>query len=223
MFACSRIFIIFAALFLAACSTNKIVKTYEGAVLPEEAIAVLTAPENITLISVDGKDVQQYMLNNLKVNYGLQAGDNLVVFQFDSVWAKAQKDEITGSRSEVVQSLPMEVLIPAKAGERYTFSHAPANNIREARTLADSFIARVVDEQANLIAESVALNSHKQAQEMHVRNDESLLVQGRKDADQENELNQQQENGSTLEKLRLVWGEATPEEKKAFMVWVFQE
>ena len=109
-------------LVLTACSTNKIVQTYDGAVLPNKAISILTAPENIILLSVNGQAVPQYMLSNLEVNYGLKAGENLIVFQYESIWSKAKKDDETGSRVELIKSDPLAVVIPALAGKNYNFN-----------------------------------------------------------------------------------------------------
>src|SRR5690606_37420620 len=64
---------------MSACSSNKLVKTYPGELLPEQSVGVLTAPESITVLSVNGSPVTQYLLSNLEVRYALKEGENLVV------------------------------------------------------------------------------------------------------------------------------------------------
>lgn len=207
------------SVFMSACSSNKLVKTYEGEPLPDASVAVLTAPENITLLSVNGKAVTQYLLSNLEVNYALQEGENLVVFQYESIWGKARRDEETGSRADVVQSEPLEVLINAKAGKRYSFSFMPAGNVREAKVLAASFMAQIIDENKDLVAESVALGAYAKAKDQRVAKEKALLadkVDSEKRAADSSGL-------SVSEKLKALWSQANAEEKKAFMVWVFQE
>lgn len=204
---------------MSACSSNKLVKTYEGELLPETSVAVLTAPENITLLSVNGKAVTQYLLSNLEVRYALQEGENLVVFQYESIWGKAIKDEETGSRAEVVQSRPLEVLINAKAGKRYNFSFLPASNVREAKALAVSFVAQIVDENKDLVTESVALGVHKEAEAQRIAKEQAILTEKADTLERSEET----QSLSVIEKLKALWSQASPEQKKNFMIWVFQE
>lgn len=214
----SKALMLFMSLILLACTSGKIVKTYEGKVLPQAEVAVLTASENISIQSVNGVEVQQYLLSNLEVNYGLKAGENLIVFQYESIWSKAKKDEETGSRVDVVKSKPLEVRIVAKPGAKYTFSFMPASNVREAKQLASSFEAQIVDEQKNLVAESVALNTHKKEQEQLMAKEQSLLLEAR--------VAKSQALGTdkmlVIDQLKAIWPSASAEEKKAFLVWVFQ-
>lgn len=196
---------------LFGCASDKIVKTYKGKILSEDAIAVLTAPENITLLSVNGSDVQQYLLSNLSVNYGLKSGENLVVFKYESIWSKAIRDKETGSRVDVVTSQPLEVLISATPGAKYNFNFVPASNIREAKILAANFVAQVVDENKNLITESVALNTYQK--------EKDALVQGQK---VKGIINEGLGSVSVIEQLKQLWPLASAAEKKAFLVWVFE-
>ena len=207
------------SVFMSACSSNKPVKTYEGDLLPEASVAILTAPENIKLLSVNSKAVTQYLLSNLEVNYALREGENLIVFQYESIWGKARKDEETGSRAELVQSKPLEVLIDAKAGMHYSFSFVPANDVREAKTLAASFVAQVVDAQNNLVAESVPQGAHKQAADERLAKEQTILTKKSDVTEQAKDT----ESVSVIDKLKVLWAQASPEQKKAFMVWVFQE
>jgi uncharacterized protein YccT (UPF0319 family) len=196
---------------LFGCTSDKIVKTYKGKILSKDAIAVLTAPENITLLSVNGSDVQQYLLSNLSVNYGLKSGENLVVFKYESIWSKAIRDKETGSRVDVVTSQPLEVLISATPGAKYNFNFVPASNVREAKILAANFVAQVVDENKNLITESVALNTYQK--------EKDALVQGQK---VKGIINEGLGSVSVIEQLKQLWPLASAAEKKAFLVWVFE-
>lgn len=216
----SFIFLIFIlSLTLLGCTSDKIVKTYEGKGLDEKSIAVLTAPENITILSVNGLDVQQYLLSNLNVNYGLKTGENLVVFKYESIWSRARRDEETGARVDVVESEPLEVLINAKPGEKYNFSFIAATNVREARELASGFSAQVLDKSKNLIAESMPVNTTKEQKVVSATKDQELLLEAGsvKGGDLENG------DKSVLDVLKSTWPSASAEEKKAFLVWVFQK
>jgi uncharacterized protein YccT (UPF0319 family) len=204
---------------MSACSSNKLVKTYPGELLPEQSVGVLTAPESITVLSVNGSPVTQYLLSNLEVRYALKEGENLVVFQYESIWSKARRDDETGSRVNVVKSEPLEVLIDVKVGERYRFNIPSVTNQKEAEELASSFVARIVDAQQNLVAESMVLGAHEQAALIEKNENELAKSAGQPDADSSSVSNLT----SSTDRLKALWFEASAEEKKAFMVWVFQE
>jgi uncharacterized protein YccT (UPF0319 family) len=216
---CLRALMLFMSLILFGCASDRVVKTYEGDVLSEETIAVLTAPENITLLSVNGIEVQQYLLSNIEVNYGLKAGENLVVFKYESVWAKAKKDQETGPYVDVVESEPLEVLIKAKPGAKYNFSFLPPNNVREAKEFALAFEVTVVDDQKNLISEPVSLNTYKIAKEQILQEEQALLLG--KEAERLASL--KSGGGVIIDQLKAIWPSASADEKKEFLVWVFQK
>ncbi|MFV1872053.1 MAG: DUF2057 family protein [Oleiphilus sp.] len=203
---------------LVACTSNKIVKTYPGDIQDKNSIAVLSAPENITILSVNGKDMQQYLLSNLNVNYGLKVGENLVVFKYESIWSRAKKDEVTGSRVDVVESEPLEVLIQAEAGEHYSFSFMPATNVREAKSLVNDFSAQVLDENKNLVAESAALGTYQQAMQDKEKAKQAEILES-----QTLQASSSDPGQSVLDKLKQIWPTASSDEKKAFLVWVFQK
>lgn len=215
------VFIVFWAFLVSGCSSNKIVKTYSGSTLPNQAISILTAPENITLLSVNEQAVPQYLLSNLDVNYGLKAGDNLIVFKYESIWSKTKRDEETGVRVETVESEPLSVVIPAKAGERYSFNFMSANNVREAREMAAHFVAQVVDEKQNLITESVLFSDYQKTVADQQSKEKALELN--EAVAEKITLDQGSNNLSILERLKLIWPTASADEKKAFLVWVFQK
>lgn len=210
--------IFFMSLILFGCASDKIVKTYEGKALSNDAIAILNAPENITLLSVNGIEVQQYLLSNIDVNYGLKMGENIVVFKYESIWSKAKKDQETGSRVDVVESEPLEVRILAKPGSKYNFSFLPANNVREAKQLASNFSAQIVDEQKNLIAESVALNTYQTEKEQRLQKEQAMLL----DKKTVKTTSVNIDDLPIIEQLKVLWPSANADEKKAFLLWVFQ-
>tara|TARA_R110001592_G_scaffold272481_1_gene539252 strand:+ start:7186 stop:7851 length:666 start_codon:yes stop_codon:yes gene_type:complete len=214
-----RALMFFMSLILFGCASDKIVKTYEGKVLPQDAIAVLTAPENITVLSVNGVGVQEYLLSSLNVNYGLKAGENLVVFKYASIWSRAKKDQETGLRVDVVESDPLEVLIGARPGAKYNFNFLPANNVREAKELASAFAAQVIDAQKNLVAESVALNTFQSAKDKLQLKEQALMLE--KEANKHVVLSS--DGASVIDQLKAIWPSANADEKKEFLVWVFQK
>ena len=196
---------------LLACSTGRIVKTYEGDILPLEKLAVLNAGENISLISVNGQEVERYLLSSIDVNYGLKPGNNKVVFQYESIWGTSKK--VDGRHySEKVSSEPKELLINAKAGDKYTFSYIKPGNVREAREIAAVFTANILNQNNEFVVESV-----EQSQQEVVVVLESSASEKRGTAP----LNSK--NQTAIDALKALWEVTNSDDKKRFLVWAFQE
>jgi uncharacterized protein YccT (UPF0319 family) len=198
-----------SVLFLSACSTGKIIKTYDGDVLLVEELAVLIAPENIVVLSVNGNKVVRYLLSDLNVSYGLKPGENLVVFQYESVWAKATREDPDAPRSVKITSQPKEVLVNAKAGEKLSFRFKAVDNVRDAEILAETFEAVLLDSKLNIVAQSTEVGSH-----------EDHKVKAKAVAE---ELTQENTELQTLDALKVLWAAATADEKKVFLSWAFQK
>ncbi len=202
--------------FISACSGNKPVKTYEGAALPDSEVAILMAPENINLLSVNGRPVTQYLLSNLETRYALKEGENLVVFQYKSIWGRAKADEQTGSRVDVAESAPKEVLIKAEPGKQYTFIYPAASHFKEASALAADFSAQIVDQNNERVSESVVQGTLsgllKDTKPDPVVLDAKQLPVGADKVSQ-----------TISDQLKVLWSKASAEEKKSFLSWVFQE
>lgn len=193
---------------LAGCSSNKLVKTYEGETLAEGQVAILTAGENIALLSVNGEQVPDYLLSNISVNYGLKPGENVVVFQYESIWGKAKRGE-DGPSAEVVESKPREVVINAKPGDKLAFVSGSAENVREARALAADFDADVINQKGKIVASS-----------QDVREKKAARVAGQASAN--TQMNSAGEGLPALEAMKVLWSDLSAEEKKSFLKWAFQ-
>ncbi len=216
---------------LAACSGNKVVPTYEGAKLATEKQAVLTAGDNITVISVNGLEVPRYLLSNIEVNYGLKPGVNRVLFQYRSVWSKHRRDD-DGARAVEVTSPTREVVITARAGDRLYFEYPQAETRREAEAMAQRFEAVVVNQSGEQIARSSAPQVVPAEQEAQL---EVLATADAAPAVVSVPSPVALSSGApaavrlpeaaalpTVEGLKVLWEQASAEEKKAFLKWAFQ-
>lgn len=220
----ARVLILLSVFVFSGCASDKIVKTYEGAELPSNAISILTTPENITLLSVNDAPVSQYLLSNLRVNYGLKEGDNLIVFKYESLWGKAKKDKDTGKRVEVVESEPLAVVLTAKPGVNYSFNAVAASNIRQAKQMASNPVVGLVDDKKNIVAESTSLaiyQSSIEQKEQVQKSEEANALVGEKRIPES--VVKQEQSITPLARLKQVWASTNEEERKAFMVWVFQK
>lgn len=193
---------------LSGCSSNKPVKTYEGDDLAADEVAILSVGENVALLSVNGERVPDYLLSNISVDYALKPGENVVVFQYESIWGKAKigKD---GTSSEVVESKPREVVIKARPGDKLSFRYESAENVREARALAADFDADVVNQKGKVVASSQDVRKRKP------------LVAGV--TNQSAGAGTEAEEGlPAIEAMKVLWSDLSAEEKKSFLKWAFQ-
>ena len=205
-----------AVLMVSACSSNKLVPTYEGDVLSRDQHAVLVAPDNISLLSVNGRDVPTYMLADISTSYALKPGLTKVLFKYESIWSKGGARSSDTPRSEKVESLPLYVSFEAKAGESYNFSYLEPGNVREAKALVADITINLNSSDSTLVGQSV------------IYQDESLKASGgdmfaADSVQQASEANLDTANLSPLEALKALWPAASAKEKKAFLVWAFQE
>lgn len=207
------------SLLLVACSSGKIIKTYEGEALANEQVAVLTAPDNISLISVNGKRVPKYLLSTINVNYGLKPGVNVVVFEYESVWAVPKKGD--SLPSELVQSGRKEVVIDALAGERYNFTFDQVENLAQARELASNFVAELVDSHANVVATSTDQGVY--APPVVTPSNQGLTGQAMVSNRRHDDNRRANSDLPTLEALKVLWKRASADDKKAFLEWAFEK
>lgn len=200
------LWLIVASLFLGACSSGKLVKTYEGDAMPDSQVATLTAGENIVLLSVNGQRVPDYLLSSISVNYGLKPGKNVVVFQYESVWAQAKRGE-DGRSSEAVESERREVELDVAAGDKLTFRYGTASNIREAQALAATFEAEVTDQHGRVVAAS---------RDVTVAKPTTFAESG-------GGFTGKATSGlPAIEAIKVLWEDLSADEKKDFLKWAFQ-
>lgn len=207
---CRRVVLLLCVVMLSACSSGKLVQAYQGKELPKAQLGALTAGENVSLLSVNGDRVPDYLLSGISVDYGLKPGKNVVLFQYESVWSVSRKGE-DGARSKLVESVPREVVIDVKAGDRLSFRYAEASNIREAQRLADSFEADVVNHKGQVVASSGDVTPT--VEELPVA---AASVTGSTSSVSPGA------GLPAIEAMKVLWADLPAQEKKAFLKWAFQ-
>lgn len=209
-----RLLMVVLLLPLVACSSGKLVPTYEGERLASSELATLTVGENIALIRVNGKRVPEYLLSNISVNYGLKPGSNTLVFQYESVWAIPRADE-DAPRSEAVSSELREVVVDVKAGQQLSFSYSQAGSIREARALADNFEASVVDQHGSVLGRSGDVTPKPVVQQVALAPGATAPTQSAAFVNNAPAL-------PAADAIKVLWQKMSREEQKAFLQWAFQ-
>jgi len=230
------ILVLLNCLLVAACSSNKPVKTYEGAMLPDTEQVVMTAGENITVVSVNDKPVTKYLLSNIEVDYALRPGANKVVFQYRSVWAVSLRKDEDDPRAEEVTSAEQVVEFVAEPGSRLSFDYPEASDVREAKRLAKGFEARLINQAGTLLATSSEYSVVSKPVVASVSSPSvasSAAPIGTADAASSSNNTSQavasqspapaaQPKLPTIDALKVLWDSASSEEKKAFLKWAFQ-
>ncbi len=200
--------LVLLSLCLVACSSGKIVKTWEGDEKPANELALLTAPEHITLLAVDGKAMPDYLLQGLTTTYSLLPGEHILEFKFETLWAVARKAE-NSSPSRVVSSEPQQVRVRVEPGQQLTFRYPTPGNLRDAEAIAATFSAELVDAQGRVVAKSVPAGTYTLPDTEPLKQAQAIAGVSESDV-------------SRLDALKVLWSRLSAEEKKAFLSWAFE-
>ena len=200
-----KLAVIAMSLFIAGCASSLTrIDTWEGDLPEATEAAVLKSPGNIQVTRVNGKSMQNYLMDDLALDYGLLPGNNEVVFTYKTIWAKSGVVSNGESKVHVVETEPQMVRFGAEPGAVYTFELKEPSNRKEAEALRDNFSASIVGVNGDVVARADAWSGRPTA-----RTPLSGADAGYSEAAPIN----------TLEKLQTLWGQATEEEKKTFLRW----
>lgn len=216
-------------LVLTACSiTGKRIKAYDGPELSETA--TLEAPENIKVISINGQAMTSFLLDDLSLSYSLKPGSNQIVFQYRSIWSKAGVRGNDERAVDVIESDRIEANFNARPGETYTFAVDDVGSLREARRLASGFSAPIVDSSGEIVARptpytgqergAVAAPSQPNAGPPEPAAPEPAASTDAAPDATGNRITP--DDMSTLDALNLLWEQASPKEKEAFLRQAFE-
>ncbi len=196
------------SLLIAGCaSTLTRIDTWEGELPGSTEPAVLKAPGNIQVTRVNGKAMQNFLMDDLALDYGLLPGNNVVVFTYKTIWAKTGVVNNGESKVHVVETEPKVMRFQAEPGVVYSFDFDKPSNRKEAEALRDNFSASLIGANGDVVARAEAWSG-----QLTARTPVSGAGEGAPDAAPVN----------TLEKLQALWGQATDEEKKTFRRWAFE-
>ncbi|WP_417548072.1 DUF2057 family protein [Marinobacter segnicrescens] len=220
--------VVLAIFAIAGCSSTGVsrVKTYDGG-SSIGGVAVLKAPSTIKVQEVNGREVGNFLLEDLALDYELQPGQNIVVFTHKTIWAKSGVVRDGESAVHVVETGPQQVVIDARAGQEYRFDIPEVNNRREAERLAADFSVAVLAAGGGTVARSQPFEGYPQQPQMAgpaqvVTPSQPYSPQ----AGQPAPVYQGGQSGpgsrvETLEALKMLWERASGDEKREFLRWAF--
>jgi len=238
--------LLFCLILLGGCSAQSmIVRTYDGPPLDSGQVASILVPEDINLVSVDGRPQKDYLLDNLDLTYEVTPGPHRLVYRYSSIWSKpaATKED---SKVDVIESSLRELIYDFKAGVRYELAFARPEDREKARLFAEGFSAYLVtsegqrvmsdsDYRGEPVAPGVATSDGATSGLATPGVAAGAIVGGAAVAGVAagstassaavagaSGTLQPTSGLSRLEGLKTLWSDATPEEKKEFLRWAFQ-
>ena len=228
----SVVAILLAIVTLAACSaSSRVVRTYEGEALDASRVARLLKPQDIEILSVDGKETKSFLMDNLAMTYELVPGQHTVVFRYSTLWSIPGKKQTGEANAEEIRSERVQVTFNAVAGRTYTFEVPEPGSRAEAVRAAQTFSTRLIDENKRSIAVSTAYVAPSRLGETAAASGAPVapvVVDGGAVAPNAAAnvpvvpAATPGGNLSNLDALKVLWQNASTEDKKEFLRWAFQ-
>ncbi|MBW0149414.1 DUF2057 family protein [Marinobacter arenosus] len=188
-------------------STLTRVETWDGEPAAAANAATLKAPGSIQVSRINGRNMSNFLMDDLALDYALLPGENEVIFTYKTIWAKSGVVENGESKVHVYTSEPRVVRFDAEQDTVYRFQFDQPASRSEAEQMAEDFVATVVTvDGEKVVAESSVWTPAVAAERTPIP--ESGPVGAAE--------------GSALDTLKSVWATATEEEKKAFLRWAFE-
>lgn len=192
------------AMMMTACSAPGPVRLYDGAERPVAEVATISAPEQVQVMAVDGREVAGAMLQRNQVLTVLP-GERVFSLRY------VQLFQISADEHEVVRSRQAALRFMAEAGAEYRIEIDKQGSLEAARKFSKAPVFRLVNVKNSTVTESTAIKSYAEA---------SLVDTITKAFDSAESKTQ---GPSHLDLLKDVWGRTSADERAAFKVWLDQQ
>lgn len=210
----SRVFKLFAlalSFTVVGCASSLTrIDTWQGDPVAAQNPAVLKAPGEIKMVTVNGKPMTNFLMDDLALDYGLLPGQNDLVFTYKTIWARTGVVENGESKVHTVESDRQWVSFDAQPGAVYQFQFDRPSSRQQAEAMMDSFSAAIVSDTGEVAGRSEVWDGNVIADAPRTPLSSSA---GGDEADIA---------GTPLERLKSVWAEASEEEKRRFLRWAFE-
>lgn len=192
------------AMMMTACAAPGPVRLYDGAERPVAEVATISAPEQVQVMAVDGREVAGAMLQRNQVLTVLP-GERVFSLRY------VQLFQISADEHEVVRSRQAALRFMAEAGAEYRIEIDKQGSLEAARKFSKAPVFRLVNVKNSTVTESTAIKSYAEA---------SLVDTITKAFDSAESKTQ---GPSHLDLLKDVWGRTSADERAAFKVWLDQQ
>ena len=207
-----KLLAVLASVVMAGCASSVArVDTWEGQLPATTKPAVLQAPGEIQVVSVNGRNMTNFLIEDLALDYGLLPGENEVVFRYKTIWAKSGVVRNGESKVHVIESSNQVARFTASPDAVYGFEFDKPASRQEAETMMESFSAKIVAGNGTVVAVSEEWDGQSRLTDSRTPVPASGV-----------ESTGLPQEGGTLEKLKAIWADASDEDKKAFLRWAFE-
>lgn len=210
-----------AGLLLSGCSTSgmKPIQTWEGPEAQPDQVAILKAPSQIKVKKINGQEVGNFLMEDLALDYQLLPGQNRIVFNYETIWAKKTVVENGESKVHKVSSGPQEIVLNAEAGKTYRFDVPKLANREEAADFVASSTIPVVNQSGTVVAEASlyqpAPNKLPTLPPASPAENTPAKVADTGEA-------AAAATDKTLTALKQLWNQASDDEKREFLRWALK-
>ncbi|KPQ26842.1 MAG: putative protein conserved in bacteria (DUF2057) [Marinobacter excellens HL-55] len=196
---------------LAGCASSLTrIDTWQGTPAEGQNPAVLKAPGEIKVVSVNGRSMTNFLMDDLALDYGLLPGENDVVFTYKTIWAKAGVVRNGESKVHTVVSELQRVSFEAQPGVVYQFELDKPSSRQEAEAMMADFSANIVSDTGEIAGRSELWDGNAMAEA------------ARTPLSSSSGIGSSEVEGSALDRLKSLWSEASEEEKRTFLRWAFE-
>ena len=193
---------------LAACSATGPVRFYAGPPQPKDKLAIVNVPAAITVLSIDGKEVDSPSKLSGSYEVQLEPGYHLIEFRYALYWGNSETGMLVKSKDTGVDAV-------FEAGKTYAIHYQMPQDADQASKFLDDFPATLVD-----------LSSGKQYNSYVIKNLEATLAAQRNKAQTAGTTTSAMPNAQTaanadpVKRLKFWWLMANKQQRKQFTDWM---
>ncbi|GGC82823.1 DUF2057 family protein [Marinobacter halophilus] len=196
---------------LAGCASSVTrIDTWQGDPVEADNPAVLKAPGEIQMITVNGRKMTNFLISDLALDYGLLPGQNDVVFTYKTIWARTGVVRDGESKVHTIESERQRVSFDAQPGAVYRFQFDRPSSRQQAEAMMKTFSAAIVSDTGEVAGRSELWDGKAMADAPRTPVSSSKVDDETGVAD------------TPLDRLKSVWSEASEEEKRTFLRWAFE-
>lgn len=215
-----------AGLLMSGCSTSgmKPIQTWEGPEAQPGQVAVLKAPSQIKVSKINGRDVTNFLMEDLALDYQLLPGQNTIVFRYETIWAKKTVVENGESKVYKVSSGPQKIVVDARAGKTYHFEVPDLASRDEAEAFVSTSSIPVVSQSGAVVARASLYkptpNKLPTLPSAAPADDEAPTAPVAASSSPATAASAAE--GTTLMSLKQLWQQASEDEKREFLRWALK-
>lgn len=186
---------------LPGCAAQGPLQAYAGAARPVAEVALVSVPEEIQVMAIDGREPPPSFLKS-RMELALLPGEHVFSLRYVQIF------QLGTDEHDVVRSRQAALRFTAVAGGRYRLEIPPQRDRQAAVAFAKAPVFTLVDQAGPSRVESTAIQSYAEA---------SLVDTLSKAFEAEGEAARPVTN---LDLLKDIWGRSSEDERRDFQAWI---